>query len=335
MRYNNTLGLIPILLLFLGVLGYAQDAPMQVLEPKNESIHTRDTISVVVLLAPKSYDTIKIFTDRNERYTIKVKPDRDTYCKTISIHPGNNKIRIRAYFEGKKVKEEVRKLYLMAPLSKEHKFPPEGYTPEFFHTDQQEMLCGRCHDMSVNEVKGVAFINVKDSNCYQCHSSFMKKEERHAPAVNWLCTSCHSGKTAEKNADSAGKSKFLSPDPIMETCLSCHKKTRELWKDKKYRHDPAAFGRCDRCHDPHASEHHFIVREAVWDLCRSCHSNKASQKAFLEEYMNLAERPLDPAKTGKEFNCASCHNPHVSDEGFFLQPGYSDDRSLCRRMNIR
>lgn len=306
----------------------AEDIAMQVLKPDDKSLHTQDTINVVVRIDPDSFDTIKIVSNAIRPITIVPKAELDTYCQNVPLSVGNNKIRIRIYSEGKKVAEKIRNIYYSAPLSNESKYPPKDYSRAFFHTESEEKRCSSCHDMRVNEKKDIAFIDVTESNCYLCHKSVNAKKQTHSPSVNWLCTRCHDGGAGERNA--VAGSRFMTPKPSINTCINCHEMKKRLWKEKRYKHYPVASGQCENCHNPHASDNRFALHKPAWNLCRSCHSVKPSQAVYLQRFEQLSNHPMDPKNSGKALSCTTCHDPHVSDREFFLREEYSGDRSICR-----
>jgi len=155
---------------------------------------------------------------------------------------------------GKKVAVCKVKIYRRAFLSKYYKVVPPGYEKRFFHNEEYEKKCDMCHDMSVNEEEGVAFYDISESNCFDCHQSLLYKRFAHAPTVNFVCLPCHNGKTGIKNRKYKGRSKFLYPDPIGDTCFKCHKKNYKKWTARKNMHDPVGAGKCNLCHNPHSSD---------------------------------------------------------------------------------
>ena len=293
---------------------------LNVLNPLPESVYTEPYASFVATVDPQRCDRVVILTERNERYEINVVPGRDTYCRSVMLHEGSNKIRIRAYYRGEKLEEAVRTVYLKAPLSKQSKYVPRQYRSVTFHTEQNDARCGRCHEMRSNEVRDRAFLDVTESNCYLCHNKIMEAEETHAPAVNWLCGSCHRPE---------GEERVVVIDPIEEVCLGCHQKTRRDWEGKKYRHEPVAAGSCNRCHDPHASAFRFTLREPSWELCRTCHSAKAEPSAYLEA---LDAKGVAIPGGREHFSCASCHDPHLSDHPFFLKRAIGKEQGICQTL---
>ncbi len=301
---------------------------VQLLQPAEKSIHTKDSVAFVTRMDPNSFETIKIFSNRNKTVVIKPKAGLDTYCRNISLHPGSNRVYVRVYAGGKMVAEIVRNIYYTAPLSKEERYPPQGYEHTYFHTESEEALCTSCHDMRVNEKPNIAFVDVSRSNCYLCHRNMNAKEQGHSPSVNWLCTSCHSGSGREMNT--TAPSRFLTPKPAVQSCLNCHEMKKRLWKEKTFTHFPVETGKCDYCHNPHASDHRFMLHKEGWELCRSCHGDKPGKAAYLRKLRSLGEDPENIAGDGQELRCTSCHDPHVSDRALFLKPEYSGESSVCQ-----
>ena len=176
--------------------------------------------------------------------------------------------------------------------------------------------------MSINEVTGVTFTDVSDSNCYQCHNKIVSKKYAHAPAVNWLCTSCHNSEVDVHNLLDKGKSKFIAPDPISNRCFSCHEKLKSEWEQKRFMHEPTDSGRCNKCHNPHATNNHNHLRMPEWELCTSCHKEKINDGHIVKTFsrkMHPTHGVKDPSRPGKDLSCISCHNPHVSNTAFLLE----------------
>ncbi len=288
---------------------FGNDSIVSISYPKDKSISYEDSLSVVMDVKVKDVDVLTIITSKSEE-NIDLKGDKKTYCKTITLRLGDNTISVRAYKNGVMVDEDIRKIYLAADIYKQFKYPPKNYKQNFFHTDKKESKCINCHDMTLNETPGIAFIDVTKSNCYQCHNKLTSYKYAHAPAVNWLCTSCHTGEAGEDNKDKQGLSKYLPPLPVNKECYRCHKSNKKLWDSYRYRHDPLDSGRCDKCHNPHSSPYSMFVRKPIDNICMGCHSNKHS----IDETQNYTiYTGLDTSK-----DCIKCHSPHAANEAFFL-----------------
>jgi len=289
------------LLFFINSL-YAQNSYFELLRPIDRSVYQSDFISIAIKMKNDSAQRLEIMNENNEIIAIKkVTPKRQSYCQTINLHYGENRIKVTAFKNDKELSESFATVYYASPVYKRFKYPPTGFKERAFHSAENEKECAKCHDMVSNEKKGVAFEDVTKSSCYGCHKSITSKKYAHAPAVNWLCTSCHD--------NSSGESRFGYSEAINQNCYSCHKKKKELWMNKRFFHEPFDTGRCNRCHDPHASDDRMFLREPVNYLCTACHAEKSG----------LAEEKSDSVCPGSgEPSCVRCHDPHASDKGFFL-----------------
>jgi len=124
--------------------------PIEIIQPYDNSIHYEDTASIVIKIDQKRVKKIEVITTyqifkldaeetllykdkkRKEVHHIKIKKDRDTYCKSINLRYGKNLIQVIGYTkDGKKVKKVVE-IYLASPVLRAYKYPPPKY---------KEILC--------------------------------------------------------------------------------------------------------------------------------------------------------------------------------------------------
>lgn len=310
---------------------------IELLSPKHQSLFYEPYVSVVVDTNDTLTEHIEIVADGNQSYSLPIIPNKTVYCKKVPLQLGKNHIDVKSYEKKKLILQTSVDVYYTSAVEKAFKYPSKEYTQNFFHTQEKEERCVKCHNMEINETPGVAFEDVTESNCYACHKELGQYKYAHAPSVNWLCTSCHNGKTGMKNRESAGESKYLFPDPIGKTCLSCHNsnttdKSKIGWEQKRYHHDPAESGRCNRCHNPHSSPNLAHLRKPIWELCVGCHEDKAEGAHVVNTSFVRAKHPTrgvpDPSREGRELSCTSCHNPHASDKPFFL-PDNRGNKMIC------
>jgi len=73
-----------------------------------------------------------------------------------------------------------------------------------------------------------------------------------------------------------------------------------------------------------------------WDLCTTCHVDKKKRGHVVRTFSGKSHPTKgvkDPtSKTGAELSCISCHNPHVSNNGYMLR-GYMGRGTMlwCKR----
>lgn len=116
---------------------------------------------------------------------------------------------------------------------------------------------------------------------------------------------------------------------IKETCLRCH----EAIAGKKNMHGPVDAGYCVLCHNPHASPYRAWLRKPTWDLCTTCHADLRKGLHVNARFATGKSHPMrkkhDPTKPGKKLNCASCHNPHGSDQEYLFAYNIKNRSDLC------
>ncbi|WP_295023014.1 cytochrome c3 family protein [Sulfurimonas sp.] len=284
----------------------------------DKKIFHEQYVSVTIKLNNKNISKVLIVTDKNEHYPIELTTQCDNVCsKIIKLRLGENSIRVEGYIGEELAYEVKNELYCASQAFREYKEAPIKYKERFFHTDKNEKLCAECHDMSNNEQKKVAFVDVKDSNCFVCHKAITLDRYAHAPSANWLCTSCHTGEIENKSKNIIEKSKFIAPKQIASACFSCHDKNKQSWDTKKHKHFPVEAGMCTRCHNPHSSDNKMFLRVNSSFLCLECHADKK-----LSQQIRGNSKCPGEQKDG----CTECHNPHASDYRFLLKSPHVDKK---------
>lgn len=317
---------------------------LEILEPQDMSIFNGEVATIVVKIPTDSLDknitAIKIFLNDIIVEELNVTKEKDTYCKTIKINPAKNIIKVSSYSPKKAFQESSISLYYSPEIYEGDSDEEANFDLNFFHTDEKEEKCIACHNMTSNLPTGADVLeDVTEATCYSCHKNKLTTKNTHAPVANLRCLDCHDGKVAEYNMEYEGESKYLVPDPIEPSCASCHEKVTK-WKYNRYPHGPASDGRCIRCHNPHGSDNEFFLRKPIWDLCTTCHSEKADGKHVVSSFVfsrNSGGHPTrsdtvkDPARPERAFTCTSCHNPHGSSGIYLLRMKGSMTFGVCQR----
>lgn len=354
------------LFLFLFIISLqAQDKKaFSLVEPFNKAVFEESFASVVVKVNKKYEKNILVIQNHtsNKKNTFNIHNKRDTYCQTVPLNAGNNKVTISLYNQQSKlIKQQTLNLFFNVEVFKDGVTIPKGYKKVFFHTSKNENSCKRCHDMGIDkpnsskslsnislsgknivDMKSIANVKIledtKQSKCYTCHNQLLSRSNSHAPSINFACIECHDGSTNKFNKDEKNKSRFLAPDPIDTQCKNCHWKVESKWYKSESKHGPVMTGRCTKCHNPHSSNNEFFLHKPIWKLCTTCHDEKAKGKHVLTSFVfgrNKGAHPTqgrpDPARPGRELVCSGCHNPHGSDGIYLLRTTGKKTYSVCKR----
>ena len=299
--------------------------------PPDKAIIESEMISIVLRLKGNALDQFQILVN-NRNQQLVAKPYNQHYaCKDgIQLSHGINKIKVLGLKDGKKVEEANTQVFYGSDLTQSSIPVPPGFKKYSFHDDAYEKVCVPCHNLDF----GKADTNVSSterSPCYKCHKAILSKYAFvHGPAAVWSCLECHDGKSRNP--------KLVTLKPDGKVCMNCHENS---WDSKKHLHGPTAAGSCTTCHNPHASNNSFFLRLPTGDLCIACHEEVLLRPHILTSFSANGGHPVrkypDPFNPGREFNCASCHNPHASDSPVFLN-GYDNSMPMnhfcmtCHRM---
>lgn len=272
---------------------------LEIIRPLANTVVDESEISVVVKVTDPAVTKIS-FTDAQGREVFReLQKGKQIYCQSLKAQMGNNRISVTSYTNTDKGESQTASVYYRAEMFSGFQELPSGYKKGSFHTEKGEQLCKTCHKMIQNAAQQIVPENSEDSACYQCHKNLINRAKGHAPSVNWMCTECHTGEAGEYGDNSIGKSKYTAPDPIMERCFSCHDNIKQAWFARKSEHGPVRDGRCNRCHNPHSSDELFFTRKPIWDLCTTCHSEKATGAHVINSYVQANSHPTrgkpDPA----------------------------------------
>ena len=168
---------------------------------------------------------------------------------------------------------------------------------------------------------------VGDETCATCHDTQAKalKSTLHGKAQNGRtpaargdqsCETCHG--PGQKHVDSGKKEDIrrfnvMNARDVNASCLSCHNKGSHA-NFQGGMHDARNVS-CATCHSVHSpkSEKAQLKTATTVQTCESCHKQE-SMKVKKSGHMPLREGKMD---------CATCHNPHGSNNVRMLKAGNS------------
>ncbi len=219
--------------------------------------------------------------------------------------------------------------------------------------------CGTCH-AAPKDGKVVLTQADAKSLCLTCHEDKAKAIETakvQHPGAMGDCTDCHS--------PHAAKTPGLPKTDGVSICLNCHSDQAEQIK-KKHPHQPVAQQGCATCHAPHGGENQHLLRTNDTNkLCMECHGPDAKPVRLEAQHVvtifdgkvklpegyfarvprlpvkyglgHPVERhpvvdqmdPNDITKVRVAVNCASCHQPHASNEPGLLQKDQANNVMFC------
>lgn len=107
-----------LLLLIVASGGGAKEVfpSVAIVQPEDKSRYIGEGSTFVIDATFKEADTIVIKQDNNITTTLKVKPEKNTYCKTIELKAGVNIVSVSLYKDAKLVDKSDRELYFLSEL---------------------------------------------------------------------------------------------------------------------------------------------------------------------------------------------------------------------------
>jgi DmsE family decaheme c-type cytochrome len=168
-----------------------------------------------------------------------------------------------------------------------------------------------------------------EAACLECHEDSGKsyRATPHAraanprsPAAAQGCETCHG--PGKAHADSGGESPIVNPARLRprelgDLCTTCHDRSEHnQWAGGK--HDARNIS-CVTCHSVHEfkSEHAQLKKATQTETCVQCHRTQVNK---------LHRTAHMPVREGK-MECATCHNPHGSQNVRMLRAGNSISES--------
>jgi predicted CXXCH cytochrome family protein len=185
---------------------------------------------------------------------------------------------------------------------------------EHQHQANEAVGCTGCHDPHGSDHRFMLTSATVRENCLNCHLAD-EHAVPHGPYAAGECLACH-------EAHESSFTKLLRGGEGPEHCAMCHADVADSMHQAKRVHAPAVLG-CTNCHDPHASDERFALRQPVKQTCFACHAD-------LEKTVRGASAPHAAVFTGAE--CGNCHDPHAADRVHLLR---DDQAELCLRCHDR
>jgi predicted CXXCH cytochrome family protein len=163
--------------------------------------------------------------------------------------------------------------------------------------------CAVCHDAHSSDQPKLLGKATITETCFTCHQDDVgRRKVIHAP-VKKGCEQCHDPHGAQaRSLVKGGEGKA--------SCYRCHKPVDA----GKVKHAALERYGCTGCHDPHGTANGALLPKKVNALCVSCHPEQPDGRHVtpIVRGGHVVADLLDPRREGREFSCASCHNPHGS-----------------------
>lgn len=202
------------------------------------------------------------------------------------------------------------------------------------HTTTINRQCLSCHRQSRDSGSGIGFTEAKSKDlCLGCHTSkkrWLSHKSVHGVLQLGGCTLCH-------DPHSSGNRYQLWAEGRLELCVTCHGDKQSLVSREAptpYVHGIIFGSGCVACHDPHASDHEFMLHETTNELCLGCHPRQEKFKLGHPVGRHPVSAPKESLRSGRRLTCVSCHNPHGSSQKLMLIETFRGAR-LCRKCHDR
>jgi predicted CXXCH cytochrome family protein len=164
--------------------------------------------------------------------------------------------------------------------------------------------CAVCHDPHSSDNAKLVAKPTTQETCFLCHQDDLTgRKVIHAP-VQKGCDQCHDPHgAANRFALKGGEGKAA--------CYKCHKPV----DGGKVKHAALERYGCTGCHDPHGTGRPALLAKRVNEVCVGCHPEQSDGRHVTSTgKIHPVDGNLnDPRREGRDFTCASCHNPHGSD----------------------
>lgn len=202
--------------------------------------------------------------------------------------------------------------------------------PAYYLKAAEPALCLECHASSGKDLSP-AHDNqpLGESKCTGCHDPHSSDKQRllrkssHGPYTAGLCSACHPKPVDGKVG--------LTAATVDSLCYKCHTQFKAEMTDAGSRHKLLSQSdrSCIECHDPHAANLAYVLKQPGLDLCLGCHvatpeliAQQTAKKGMLPpdwvadandpgpQYLKLSSKNVHaPAQK----SCLMCHDAHASE----------------------
>lgn len=163
--------------------------------------------------------------------------------------------------------------------------------------DRQDVSCADCH--TVHAARDDVLVKDRQAEvCQSCHtrtrSEFQRAFTHPVRFGQMACSDCH----APHDALTPG---LLQGATLNDTCYGCHAEKRGpfLWEHMPVSED------CSLCHQPHGSNHRWLLTKERPLLCQDCHS-RAGHPSVAYTGNSLPGR--NPSQFVVGGSCSNCHS---------------------------
>ena len=202
------------------------------------------------------------------------------------------------------------------------------------HSTTINRQCLSCHRQPGESGNGIGFPAAKSKDlCLDCHAGkkrWFSRKSVHGVLELGGCTLCHDPHSSDHRYQ-------LWADGKLEMCITCHGDKQSLLSREEptpYVHGVISGAGCVACHEPHASDHQFMLHQMTNDLCLGCHPRQEKFKLGHPVARHPVSAPRESLRSGRQLNCASCHNAHGSAHQLMLIETSRGAR-LCRKCHER
>jgi predicted CXXCH cytochrome family protein len=324
MNYKEYI-IVSLILSFLSIPAPARASSLvALLSPKDKTFVESGLINLVLKMEPKNAaDAIIAINGKRTDAKGIFQGDFHLVLPGVHLSTGDNTIRVTIQKDGKTIEDSSFNIFLRSDLSYSAGAAPAGFKRYYFHVPENERQCSSCHKLDFSNTPENPSAP-EQSPCYLCHQSKMSgKRLVHGPAAVWACTSCHEPGNKKR--------KLAVVMPVEKVCSGCHEYN---WLKMKHMHGPTAAGSCTTCHDPHGAGETYFLRMKTADLCVACHDDIIAKPHVISGFSSSAGHPVrlspDPLNPGRDFTCASCHNPHATNFPLMLKSDYNSMLEFCQ-----